>query len=89
MNPPTLSADSYDDPDFQTGIGPMTDRIINSALSKLSTMGITDKLLDPVTTVVKEKARPYIYASIVAYLLLIVLLGIIIYLLVKKNKSTF
>lgn len=75
---------------FQTGIGPVTDRILNSILDRLTTDNfkekLIDKIVDPVTNIINQKIKPYVYMAMILYLILIVLLVIIIYLLVKKNK---
>lgn len=73
---------------FETGIGPVTDRVLSSVLSILTRNDfktlITDKVMDPITNAVNEKVRPYIYTSIIMYLVLLALLIYIIILLRKK-----
>ena len=75
---------------FETGIGPMTDRLLNTILDRLTTGNfkgkLTDAVLDPVTEVIYVKIKPYVYASLLLYSILIVLLVIIIYLLVVKKQ---
>lgn len=74
---------------FETGIGPMTDRVLNMIVDRLTSGNfkeiLTDKIVDPITTVVNDKIRPYIYISIILYLILVGLLLVIIYLQVKKK----
>lgn len=75
---------------FETGIGPITDKILNSILDRLTTDNfkerLTDKIVDPVTTIINQKIKPYIYTSMALYAILVILLVIIIYLLVTKRK---
>src|SRR5207247_954958 len=75
---------------FETGIGPTTDRILNSILDRLTTDNfkekLTDKIVYPITHLINKKLKPYVYVSMTLYLILVVLLVFIIYLLLK-NKS--
>jgi hypothetical protein len=79
----------YDNPRFSTGIGPMTDRLLNTVFEKLSSdnfrQNLEDKIIDPITDVVSKKMRPYIYTSIVLYIILLILLIAIIVLLIRKK----
>jgi hypothetical protein len=74
---------------FVTGMGPVTDKIINDIIQKLSADGVKDQLLyrciDPVTEIINEKIQPYIYVSIGLYIIVIMLLLIIIYLLIVRK----
>lgn len=74
-----------------TGIGPVTDRILNGVLDKLSSREfkekLNDKLIDPLTQIVNEKMQPYIYASLALYSIVIILLLIIIYFVVIKKQK--
>lgn len=84
----------YDNPHhFETGMGPMADKIWNTVLEKLSTSDVKRKLsrivVDPITDVVKEKAKPYAYAGIFLYLVIVILLVVIIYLLIKKRQVIY
>jgi membrane-associated protease RseP (regulator of RpoE activity) len=78
---------------FHTGIGPVTDRLLNNIIERLSSHDfkeiLTDKIVDPVTEVINKKIQPYVHISIALYSILVILLVIIIYLLLKKNKSCF
>lgn len=73
---------------FETGIGPVTDRVLSSVLSTLNRNDfrtlVTDKIMDPITNAVNEKIKPYVYTSIIMYLILLVLLIYAIILLKKK-----
>ena len=76
---------------FETGIGPVTDNILNTILDRLSSDGfkekLTDKIVDPVTTMINKKIKPYVKISIGLYSIVIVLLCIIIYLIMSKKYS--
>jgi hypothetical protein len=75
---------------FQTGIGPMTDKILNNIIDKFNTVTvrekITDKFLDPVTDIINQKIQPYIYIGLGLYSIIIILLLIIIYFIMFKKK---
>lgn len=74
---------------IETGIGPMTDNLLNCILDRLSNDNfkekLTNKIVDPVTFMINRKIKPYINLSVGLYGLVIVLLCVIIYLLVKKK----
>lgn len=76
---------------FSTGIGPMTDQILNTMLDRLTTDNfrekLTQKIVDPVTEIINKKIQPYIYVSAVLYVIVIILLIVIIYLIQRKNKN--
>jgi len=76
---------------FETGMGPMTDSILNLILEKISTTNFREKLTDnimcPISQMVNQRIRPYVYISVVLYCIIIILLLAIIYLLLKKNKQ--
>ena len=75
---------------FETGIGPVTDRLLGTVIDRLTNSDfreiLTDKIVDPITEIINRKIRPYVYVSIGLYTVVIVLLIIIIYLLMKKKK---
>ena len=75
---------------FETGIGPTTDKILQTILDRLTTdkfrEKLIDKIVDPVTNIINEKIRPYVYVSIGLYSVVIILLLFIIYLLSKKKN---
>ena len=75
---------------IETGIGPVTDRLLGTVIDRLANSDfreiLTDKIVDPITEVVNRKIRPYIYAGVGLYTVLVVLLAIIIYLLMKKKN---
>ena len=70
---------------LETGIGPTVDRILNSLLERITSDNFKEKLahrvIDPVTEIVSEKVKPYMYAVVILYAIVILLLLIIIYLL--------
>jgi len=73
--------------DFESGFGPFTDRILNKIFDVVTNKDfqekISDKLVTPLTQIMNEKIKPYIYLSIILYGIIIVLLFIIIYMLKK------
>lgn len=76
---------------LHTGIGPMTDKILNSILDRVNTDSfrekLSDKIVDPVTQIINDKIRPYVYVSLTMYAIIVILLIIIIYMLYKKKGS--
>ena len=64
-----------------TGIGPVTDGIINTFLNKITSGGVVDR----VTAVVSSQVRKYIYFAGLLYLVLVALLIFIIYILLRKK----
>lgn len=73
----------------RTGIGPMTDRIINELIDKIDINDykekIYEKIVDPLTSMINKRIQPYIYFSAGLYILIIILLLIIIYILLNKK----
>lgn len=84
------NSQNYNELKFDTGIGPLIDKILNTILNKLNTENfkgkLVDKIVDPITGIIIQKIRPYIYAGIILYLILVVLLVFIIYLLLKQKS---
>lgn len=76
---------------FQTGIGPITDNVINSVLDRLTGEDVKNKIADnvitPIKNIVIDKVKPYIYLMIFLGILLFVLLIAIFY-FSWKNKKT-
>lgn len=76
---------------FQTGIGPMTDKILNSILDRITSDSfkekLSDKIVDPVIGLINQKIKPYVYTCLVLYAIIIILLLIIIYLLLNKKRK--
>ena len=74
---------------LETGIGPMTDKFLNSILNKLNTENfkgkLADRIVDPVTEAINRKIRPYIITAIILYCILLILLFVIIYLVVRRR----
>ena len=75
---------------LETGIGPTVDRILNSLLDRITSDAFREKLahriVDPMTGIINQKIRPYIYTFIVLYAVIVLLLLIIIYLIVAKKN---
>jgi hypothetical protein len=74
---------------FETGIGPITDRILYAVVNKLNKLDysniLADKIVEPVTVIVREKAKPYIYTCLVLYGIVVILLLMILCILMKKK----
>jgi len=81
------------DTTFATGIGPVTDGVVNTVLEKFSSRDfkemVSDRIVSPVTEMISNKLRPYIYMCGALYLLLVILLIVIIYLLINKKGCRF
>lgn len=75
---------------IETGMGPMTDKLINELIDGFAIDNyqdkINDKFVDPITKIINQRIQPYIYASGILYIVIIMLLLIIIYMLNKKRK---
>ena len=69
----------------ETGMGPITDRLINELINNIMTD--QNKLVDPLTNMINRRIQPYIYFIAGLYVLIIGLLIVIIYILLNK-KST-
>lgn len=76
---------------FETGLGPATDRILNSILDKFATDNfkekLTDKIVDPIAEIINQKIKPYVYISLGLYGIIVILLLLLIYITIKKNKQ--
>lgn len=76
---------------FETGIGPMTDRLLNSAVDRLTSGDfrerLMDKIVDPTFSLINRKIQPYVYVSLIMYLFIIILLAFIIYLLFSNRSK--
>jgi hypothetical protein len=74
---------------IKTGIGPITDNLINDCLKKLSSCEIKDKivknLLDPLFNDISGKLQPYLYLISALYAIILILIVIIIYLIITKK----
>jgi hypothetical protein len=77
------------DSKLSTGIGPMTDKIINNILDHVNNAEfrnkLNNKLVDPIFGLINSKLRPYIYASLLLYLVILILLIIIIIMIYRKK----
>jgi len=76
---------------YRSGIGPMTDRIINSVLESINTQQfrqiLKERMVNPTMEIVLEKMKPYIILSVVLYIIIIMFLLVIIFILCRKRKS--
>jgi len=79
-----------DKPIFETGMGPKTDRIINELINGFTIDNyrdkINDKFLDPITEIINQKTKPYVYLTYGLYSINIILLLVIIYILLNKKQ---
>lgn len=75
---------------IETGIGPITDKILGAVVDKINTNEfkemISDKVVEPITVIVTKKIQPYIYLASFMYFVLFLMLALIIYLLMNKRK---
>jgi len=75
-------------PKIETGIGPITDTILNNCLNKLNSEEFKNKLIEiiyqPALDIVLIKFKPYIYLLASLYIIIIFLLIIQLYLLIRK-----
>jgi hypothetical protein len=73
---------------IQTGIGPMTDTLLNNMADKLTNREfkeiVASKIVDPVTEIFYVKVKPYFYGGILLYAIIIILLLLILY---RQNKK--
>lgn len=76
---------------FQTGMGPITDRVINAVADKLSSEDVqktlTTRVIEPITVVVQEKIRPYLYVGFIFYLVLLILVMVILFMVIRSYKA--
>jgi hypothetical protein len=77
-------------PKFETGMGPITDRILNELINGISIdtyeSRINDKLVDPITRIINKRVQPYMYLSAGLYIIIIILLLVIIYMLFSQRS---
>ena len=75
---------------FETGIGPMTDRVLNNIVDKVTSGNfqeiLTNKIADPIMHIINKKTQPYIFGALVLYIIVVILLIWIIYLLLSRRK---
>lgn len=76
---------------IESGIGQMTDRVLNLILDRMSSNNFRDKLntsvINPLTAEINQRIRPYLYGLAILYILLFIMLIYIIYLLLKISKA--
>ena len=75
---------------LETGVGPVTDRILGNVIDKISSeefrTNVLSKIVEPVVVVVSNKIKPYLLIAFVLYLVLFVML-IYIIVCVTRMKS--
>lgn len=64
-----------------SGMGPMTDKLLNGVLDAISKENVSQRF----TQIVNDKMQPYIYTGMSMYAVIIILLCVIIYMLHAKN----
>ena len=69
----------------ETGIGPITDNIVNTILDGINDEKLSNRILDPITIIINRRLKPYIYIAAMLYAIIILMLILIIYLLIKKR----
>lgn len=73
---------------LETGIGPITDRVLNTVVDRISSPEfreqLNNKVVAPITNTIYRKSRKYIYTGVVLYAIIIIMLIVIIYLLMKR-----
>lgn len=74
---------------FQTGLGPLTDRWVNRFLvgENGEEAIIVDKVINPMTGMVREYVMPYVYAGLVMYLIIVLLLVAVLYTLYRQRRA--
>uniref|UniRef100_A0A6C0C9B4 Uncharacterized protein n=1 Tax=viral metagenome TaxID=1070528 RepID=A0A6C0C9B4_9ZZZZ len=68
--------------EFKSGMGPMTDRLLNGILDVISKENFSQRF----TQIVNDRVQPYVHIGMFMYAVVIVLLLVIIYLLYDKKK---
>jgi hypothetical protein len=75
---------------LKTGMGPVTDRIVNELIDGFAIDDYRDKInnkfVDPITEIINRRVQPYVYLSGGLYIVIIILLCVIIYILLHKKK---
>lgn len=83
-----MTSSNSKDKHIETGIGPMTDNMLNVLIKKMNESGLKDSIecniFEPTLEKIKNRFRPYLLLTVVLYLIIIVLLWYIIRLLKKK-----
>ena len=74
---------------IKTGIGPITDQLINNIIDKLNKESLREKLnygvIYPLIDETSNKLKPYFYIGIGMYIFIIILLLVIIKLLINRK----
>jgi len=69
--------------EFTSGMGPMTDRLLNGILDAISKENFSQRF----TQIVNDRVQPYVYMGMVMYAVIVMLLLVIIYLLYVDKKK--
>lgn len=76
---------------YRSGIGPITDRIINSVLDGINTQSfrqiLKERMVNFTMEIVLEKMKPYIILSVILYIVIIIFLLAIIIILCRLTKQ--
>lgn len=76
---------------LKTGMGPVTDRIVNELIDGFTIDAYQDKInnkfVDPITEIINRRVQPYVYLSGGLYIVIIILLCVIIYILLHKKNA--
>ena len=73
-----------------TGLGPRTDRLITNAVERMFQDDVKEmlvnRLVNPMTEYVHHTVKPYLIAAGIGYGVIIIMLGVIIYLLLRGKR---
>jgi len=69
--------------EFTSGMGPMTDRLLNGILDAISKENFSQRF----TQIVNDRVQPYVYMGMFMYAVIVMLLLVIIYLLYVDKKK--
>lgn len=70
---------------IETGMGPITDKVITDLIEKFSTEGYRDKIIELITQTLNQKIRPYLYVTTFLFVIILTLILFIIYILLSKR----
>lgn len=70
---------------MDSGLGPMTDGLINGLLEQVNNPKLRDMFYQKLLSPVQQQIKKYQLIAISAYFVIVVLLIVIIYLILRKN----
>ena len=74
---------------YKTGVGPITDHLVNECIKKFTSKEVKDeiveKLFDPILEDLTKKMEPYIYMVSFLYSIILILIIVIIVLMLSKK----